>query len=206
MYRCISAYPFITVLSLLLPCIIILFLHLLSTNHKCTQPCYFPLLLKPATRNERMDWNSSTRSSRLRVAPVVVPVVLWSLLLFRSAESRHSRDIWLSVNTFGRMCGTIDPGSCIRWVHGFGIKTGYDKKSPRIIARRCVKCNGVTILKTKPLGKKKTSWSQIPWISFPICPNLGGEIHPKGVRFVTPWFSKNLKFAKLNAIHQNSDR
>jgi hypothetical protein len=35
-----------------------------------------------------MDWNSSMRSSRLRVAPVVVPVVLWSLLLFRSAESR----------------------------------------------------------------------------------------------------------------------
>jgi hypothetical protein len=41
-YRCISAYPFITVLSLLLPCIIILFLNLLSTNHKCIQPCYFP--------------------------------------------------------------------------------------------------------------------------------------------------------------------
>jgi hypothetical protein len=41
-YMCISAYPFITVLSLLLPYIIILFLHLLSTNHKCTQPCYFP--------------------------------------------------------------------------------------------------------------------------------------------------------------------
>jgi hypothetical protein len=30
------------------------------------------------------------------------------------------------VNTFGHMCGTIDPGSCIRWVLGFGIKTGYD--------------------------------------------------------------------------------
>jgi hypothetical protein len=43
MYRCISVYPFIIVLSLLLPYIIILFLHLLSTNHKCTQPCYFPL-------------------------------------------------------------------------------------------------------------------------------------------------------------------
>jgi hypothetical protein len=42
MYRCISAYLFITVLSLLLPCIIILLLHLLSTNHMCTQPCYFP--------------------------------------------------------------------------------------------------------------------------------------------------------------------
>jgi hypothetical protein len=88
--RCISAYPSITVLSLVLPCIIILFLHLLSTNHKCTQPFYFPLLLKPAAQKERMDWNSSMRSSRLFVAPVVVPVVLWSLSLFRSAESRHS--------------------------------------------------------------------------------------------------------------------
>jgi hypothetical protein len=86
---CISAYPFITVLFLLLPCIIILFQHLMSTNHKCTQPCYFPLLLKPAAQ-ERIDWNSSMSSSRLRVAPVVVPVVLWSLSLFRSVESRHS--------------------------------------------------------------------------------------------------------------------
>jgi hypothetical protein len=67
---------FTTVLSLLLPCIIILSLHLLSTNHKCTQPCYFPLLLKPAAQKERMDWNSSMRSSRLRVAPVVIPVGL----------------------------------------------------------------------------------------------------------------------------------
>jgi hypothetical protein len=90
MYKSISGYPFITVLSLLLPCIIILFLHLLSTNHKYTQPCYFLLLLKPAAQKERMDWNSSMRSSRLRVAPVVVPVVLWSLPLFHSAENRHS--------------------------------------------------------------------------------------------------------------------
>jgi hypothetical protein len=47
-YRCISGYPFILVLSLVLSCIIILFLHLLSINHMCTQPCYFPLLLKLA--------------------------------------------------------------------------------------------------------------------------------------------------------------
>jgi hypothetical protein len=73
---CISAYPFITVLSLLLPCILILFLHLLSTNHKCTQPCYFPMLLKPAAQKKRMDWNSSMRSSRPRVEPVIVAVVL----------------------------------------------------------------------------------------------------------------------------------
>jgi hypothetical protein len=49
-----------------------------------------PLLLKPAAQKERMDWNSSTMSSRLCVTPVVVPVVLWSLPLFRSAESHHS--------------------------------------------------------------------------------------------------------------------
>jgi hypothetical protein len=90
MYRCISAYPFITVLSLLLPCIIILFLHLLSTNHKCTQPCCFPLLLKPTAQKEKMDSNSSMRSSRLRVALVAVPVELWSLPLFCFAESHHS--------------------------------------------------------------------------------------------------------------------
>jgi hypothetical protein len=62
----------------------------MSTNHKCTQPCYFPLLLKPAAQKEMMDWNSSTRSSRLRVAPVAVSVVLWSLLLFHFAESHLS--------------------------------------------------------------------------------------------------------------------
>jgi hypothetical protein len=89
-YRCISAYHLTTVLSLLLPRIIILFLHLLSTNHKCTQPCYFPILLKPATQKEKIDWNSSMRSSRLRVAPVAVPPELWSLPLFHFIESHHS--------------------------------------------------------------------------------------------------------------------
>jgi hypothetical protein len=85
-----SAYPFTAILSSLLPCIIILLLHLLSTNHKCTQPCYFPLPLKPAAQKEKMDWNSSMRSSRLRVAPVAVPVELWSLPLFHFVESHHS--------------------------------------------------------------------------------------------------------------------
>jgi hypothetical protein len=34
-----------------------------------------------------MDWNSLTKSSRLRVAPVVVPMELWSLSLFHFIES-----------------------------------------------------------------------------------------------------------------------
>jgi hypothetical protein len=38
----------------------------------------------------------------------------------------YIHDIWLSVSTFGRMCGTINHGSRIWWVLGFGIKTGYD--------------------------------------------------------------------------------
>jgi hypothetical protein len=59
-----------------------LFLHLLSTDHKCTQPCFFSLLLKLATQKEKMDWNSSTRSSRLCAALVAILVVLWSLPLF----------------------------------------------------------------------------------------------------------------------------
>jgi hypothetical protein len=69
---------------------IISFLHLLSTKHKYTHPCYFPLLLKLAAQKEKVDWNSSMRSSRLRVTPVAVPVVLWSLSLFRFTESHLS--------------------------------------------------------------------------------------------------------------------
>jgi hypothetical protein len=38
--------------------------------------CYFLLLLKPTAQKEKIDWNSSTKSSRLRVAPVVVPIEL----------------------------------------------------------------------------------------------------------------------------------
>jgi hypothetical protein len=39
-------HPYYIFTLLLLPCIIILFLHLLSTNHKCTQPCYFPPVIQ----------------------------------------------------------------------------------------------------------------------------------------------------------------
>jgi hypothetical protein len=70
---CLQPYA---LFSLSLTLHIIYLLHLLSTNHKFTQPCYFPLLLQPAAQKEKMDWKSLTRSSTLCVAPVVVPVVL----------------------------------------------------------------------------------------------------------------------------------
>jgi hypothetical protein len=83
---CLLPYALFT---LTLPLHIIYLLHLLSTNHKCTQPCYFPLLLKLAAQKE-MDWNSSMRSYRLRVAPIAIPVVLYSLPLFHFAENHQS--------------------------------------------------------------------------------------------------------------------
>jgi hypothetical protein len=142
MYRCISAYSFITVY----PCC-----YLALSFYSCT--CWvptisvlnlaiFPLLLKPAAQKEKMDRNSSTRSSSLRVTQVAIPMVLWSLPLFILLRVilvvkdiiyviiiLYIYDIWLSVSTFGRMCGTIDPGSCKRWVLSFGIKPGYDSHS-----------------------------------------------------------------------------
>jgi hypothetical protein len=71
----IYAYHFISVLSLLLPCIIILFLHLLSTNHKCTQPCYFPLLLR------RRRWTGILRRGVLGYVLPRLPF-LWSYGVF----------------------------------------------------------------------------------------------------------------------------
>jgi transposase InsO family protein len=72
------------------PLHIILFLHLLSTNHMCTQPYYFLLLLKPAAQKKKMDWNSLMSSSRLCASPIAVPVELWSLLLFHSVSRESS--------------------------------------------------------------------------------------------------------------------
>jgi hypothetical protein len=42
----------------------------------------YPLLLKPAAQREKIDLNSSIRSSRLCATLVVVPMVLWSLPRF----------------------------------------------------------------------------------------------------------------------------
>jgi hypothetical protein len=73
-----------------------------------------------------MDWNSSMRSSRLRVALLSF---LWCYGVFRYSVSLrvvlvfkeiiyvitilYVYDIWLFVSAFGRMRGTIDPRLCI---------------------------------------------------------------------------------------------
>jgi hypothetical protein len=79
MYKCISALqPYYNFTLLLYP-VYHLFLHLLSTNHKYTQPCYFPLLLKPAAQKLKMTWSSTIWSSRRAIATGRLPVRLWCL-------------------------------------------------------------------------------------------------------------------------------
>jgi hypothetical protein len=77
--RCISSYHFTTILSLLLSYIIILFLHLLSTNHKCTQPCYFLLLYKHAAQKLKKIWSTSIWCSSQVITLGRLPIELWCL-------------------------------------------------------------------------------------------------------------------------------
>jgi hypothetical protein len=47
---CFSVFNLIIALPLILYPAYHYFLHLMSTNHKCTQACYFLLLYKPAAQ------------------------------------------------------------------------------------------------------------------------------------------------------------
>jgi hypothetical protein len=58
---------------------------LLSTNHKCTQPFYFPRATQTHCLEGEDGLEFFDEESRLRLAPVVIPVELWSLPLFHFA-------------------------------------------------------------------------------------------------------------------------
>jgi hypothetical protein len=53
---------------------IIIFLYLLSTNHKCTHPCYFLCYSIPAAPKMEMLWNSLRWSSSLALPRLHIPV------------------------------------------------------------------------------------------------------------------------------------
>jgi hypothetical protein len=74
MLFCIQPYYNLT--FVIISYIIILFLHLLSTNHKCTQPCYFPLLLKPVAQKLKKIWSTLIWSSRGAIATSRLPMEL----------------------------------------------------------------------------------------------------------------------------------
>jgi hypothetical protein len=76
---CFSAFNLIIALPLILYHAYHYFLYLLSTNHKCTQPCYFPMLLKSAAQKLKEILDSSRRISRRAITLGRLPVKLWSL-------------------------------------------------------------------------------------------------------------------------------
>jgi hypothetical protein len=141
--RCISAYC----LMPYLPChyLYISFIYCtcwvptISVVNLAIFPCYSNLLLR------RRRWTEILRQWVLGYVLPRLPF-LWCYGVFHYSVSLrvvlvlkdiiyiiiilYIHDIWLSVSTFGRMCGTIDPGSCIRWVLDFGIKSGMTEVVP----------------------------------------------------------------------------
>jgi hypothetical protein len=129
---CLQPYALFT-LSLSLHFIYLL--HFLSTTISVLNlaifPCYSNMLLR------RRRWAGILRRG---VLCYVVPRLsfLWCYGVFCYSVSLRAVlvfndtiyviiilyicDIWLSVSTFDRMCWTIDPGSCIRWLLGFWHK------------------------------------------------------------------------------------
>jgi hypothetical protein len=73
----LSTFTLITSLSLILWPAYHIFPHLLSTNHKCTQPSYFPLLLKHAAQKLKKIWSTLIWCSRQAIATDRLPVQLW---------------------------------------------------------------------------------------------------------------------------------
>jgi hypothetical protein len=49
----------------------------MSTNNKCTQPCYFPLPLKPAAQKLKKIWSTSIWCSRWAITTGRLPIELW---------------------------------------------------------------------------------------------------------------------------------
>jgi hypothetical protein len=76
MCSCFSAYNFVIAYPCHNTLHIIIFHHLLSTNHKCTQSYYFPMLLKPTAQKLKKIWDSLISSRRL-ITPDRFPVELW---------------------------------------------------------------------------------------------------------------------------------
>jgi hypothetical protein len=139
MYRCISACS----LNPYLPCY-----YLYISSFSCT--CWVPtisllnLAIFPCYSNQllrRKWWTGMLWRGVLGYASPQLPF-LWCYGVFHCSVLLRVvlvfKDIIcviiiLYTMTFGylwallgHMCGTFDPGSCIRWVLGFGIKTRYD--------------------------------------------------------------------------------
>jgi hypothetical protein len=65
--------PYYNFILEIMACISFIFSHLLSTNHKCTQPC------PPAVQKLKKMWSTSIGSSRQAIATGRLNVELWCL-------------------------------------------------------------------------------------------------------------------------------
>jgi hypothetical protein len=75
-HLCLQSY---TSFTLILPLYIIYFLHLLSTNHKCNQLCYFSHTTQTCYSELKKIWSTLKWCSRQAIAPDQLPVELWCL-------------------------------------------------------------------------------------------------------------------------------
>jgi hypothetical protein len=214
---CICAFLLSALLQfylVIIPCIIILSLHLLSTSHKCIQPCYFPLLFKLATHKIDMK-NSLTRSSRLAVL-WLLSCGLWSLLLFCFHESHLSIRHYLCNNyivfmifgylweLFVHMCRINDPrhtcdeysvlfaksGMTLSPLHH--MKALIDKQNRNVHAPLCLLTTFLQCLKIRTEQKNRTPMISSNFVKF-------GKIRYNLAKFRLEGVlcSKNLKNWKL---------
>jgi hypothetical protein len=147
-----------SVCAFLLRAICLIYLVITFTYHLFYCTCWLPtirvlnLAIFPWYSNLLLRRRRWTRILRRGVLGYVLPRLpfLWCYRVFRCSVSLrvvlvfkdiiyviiilYICDIWLSLSTFGRMCGTINPGLCIRWVVNFGIKTMYDRSGIRAVS------------------------------------------------------------------------
>jgi hypothetical protein len=135
--RCISAFSLATTLPCYYTLHIILFLHLLSTNHKYTQPCYF------SPTAQKMDMKNPLMMSSRLALPQLLSCGLWSLPLFYFVRVvLVLRDNIYVINIlylrhldicehFISVCGINDPGhTCDKYLVFFtksGMKSTNNK-------------------------------------------------------------------------------
>jgi hypothetical protein len=145
----------LSVCAFLLITLCLIFLVITFTYHLFYCTCWVPtinvlnLAIFPCYSNILLWSRRWIGIPRRGVLGYVLPRLpfLWCYEVFRCSVSSsvilvfkdiiyviNTRDIWLSVSTFGCMCGPIELGSCIRWVLGFGIKTGFDRSGTRAVS------------------------------------------------------------------------
>jgi hypothetical protein len=142
---CISAYSLMPYFSYHYLCISFIYctcwVPTISVLNLAIFPCYSNLLLRRRRYTGNLRWGVLgyvlprlpflwcygvfRYSILLRVVLVFKDIIYVIIILY-------IRDIWLSVSTFGHMCGTIDRGSCIRWVLSFDIKPGMIEVVPEL--------------------------------------------------------------------------